>query len=456
MVESHGLEHAPDAVTQVQAEQDHREDIPGGDPPHAEAGNYVVIDVAFDEPRFRMDISGSKLQQMEDDKGQNDWAAPVHRARSVRRGNGLFSGVSDRTRSFFAMRKLYGGCDVQNDRGNQDDAHGPQHFANGAQKMRVPVELIASLINLEVSGKVANHKQEHDGAGYGHHNFLAVCRVPEAHDAERARTDRCSAHSIFPAFGFISRGLKDRPQELRYCPLREQCCLRSSESFGEVTIYYWCAKEASSRKGSRLMRMVLFRSQESSMTSSRLSPVVLCIPGSFHFKSLPQQVFQGEAQLCFFIAVFHNHRRINAQAPLLSFRSGDSACAGDDDCFFRDDKGKIAGRSQDGAVYNVVDRGAAGQDRSGSEHGAFAHDGAFVDTTVAAYEHVILKDDRAGVYRLEHAANLGRSTEMDAFPNLRAASYKRVRVHHCAFIYICAYVDIHRRHADHGLRKVGA
>src|SRR5579884_2386415 len=144
MVESHGLEHAPDAVTQVQAEQDHREDIPDGDPPHAEAGNYVVIDVAFDEPRFRMDISGSKLQQMEDDKGQNDWAAPVHRARSVRRGNGLFSGVSDRKRSFFAMRKLYGGCDVQQARGELHHALAARHVRKEAERKYVCVERIAS------------------------------------------------------------------------------------------------------------------------------------------------------------------------------------------------------------------------------------------------------------------------------------------------------------------------
>ena len=45
-----------------------------------------------------MDVAGGELQQMKDDEGQNDGAAPVHGARGVGGVDGLFARVADRAR----------------------------------------------------------------------------------------------------------------------------------------------------------------------------------------------------------------------------------------------------------------------------------------------------------------------------------------------------------------------
>ena len=105
------------------------------------------------------------------------------------------------------------------------------------------------------------------------------------------------------------------------------------------------------------------------------------------------------------------------------------------------------------AVDEIEDGSAAGEDGSGGEHRAFAHDGALVDAAVAADEHVVFNDHGAGVDRLEHAADLRRGAQVDALADLRAGADQRVRIDHRALVDVGAGVDVHGRHADDAARE---
>src|SRR6185437_869816 len=99
MWHAEGLQHAPEPMAQVKTEKDEREDIPRGNPPYLETGQHVVVNVAGNEHRIRMDSSGGELQKVEDDEGQNDGSGPVHRSRRVRRVDRLLARITHRTRS---------------------------------------------------------------------------------------------------------------------------------------------------------------------------------------------------------------------------------------------------------------------------------------------------------------------------------------------------------------------
>ena len=54
VIEADGLKHAPYAMPHVQAQQNHRKDVPSRNPPHREAGDYVVVNITFNELRTGM------------------------------------------------------------------------------------------------------------------------------------------------------------------------------------------------------------------------------------------------------------------------------------------------------------------------------------------------------------------------------------------------------------------
>ena len=134
---------------------------------------------------------------------------------------------------------------------------------------------------------------------------------------------------------------------------------------------------------------------------------------------------------------------------------GDGAGAGDDYRVFRNDEGQLVRGAQNGSVYKIEDRSAAGEDGSGGQHGALAHDGSFVDAAIATHQHVVLNDHRAGVHRLQHAADLSRGAQMNPLADLRAGADQRMRVHHSALVDKSSGVDVHRRHADHAASHIG-
>ena len=161
---------------------------------------------------------------------------------------------------------------------------------------------------------------------------------------------------------------------------------------------------------------------------------------------LAQQVFEGGAEVGFFVAVFHDDGSVERLRPqhlrwrgpcLMTAREPGTTTA-----LLGDDEGHFGGGADGGAVDEIEDGRAAGEDGAGSEDGAGADDGAFVDAAVAADQDVVFDDDGAGVDGLEDAADLGGGAEMDALADLGAGADEGVGVDHGAFVDPCAGVDV--------------
>lgn len=83
MADAEGLKHAPEAMVEVIAEHDHRDDVEKGDRPDLEAINHVVIDVVNVEGAAGMHGAEGEMEKVEDDEGEDDGTGPHHGARSV-------------------------------------------------------------------------------------------------------------------------------------------------------------------------------------------------------------------------------------------------------------------------------------------------------------------------------------------------------------------------------------
>src|SRR5215208_1764207 len=107
-------------------------------------------------------------------------------------------------------------------------------------------------------------------------------------------------------------------------------------------------------------------------------------------------------------------------------------------------------------VNQNVNGSRARQDRSRAEHGALAHDRAFVNSAASSDKHIIFDDDRYCSHRLEHTANLRGGRNVHPFANLRTRTDERVAIYHRSLVDISAGVHKHRRHADNTRRDVCA
>src|SRR6185437_2451931 len=110
----------------------------------------------------------------------------------------------------------------------------------------------------------------------------------------------------------------------------------------------------------------------------------------------------------------------------------------------------------DAFVHEVEHRRGARQNDTGREHCARADHGTLIHAAIAPDERIVLDDDRRRIHRLEHAANLGTSAQMDAFADLRTRYHQRVRIHHAAGTDPRADIDVHGRHVHHAARHVRA
>ena len=84
------------------------------------------------------------------------------------------------------------------------------------------------------------------------------------------------------------------------------------------------------------------------------------------------------------------------------------------------------------------------------------YDGAFIDTAVAADQHVVFDDDGQRSDRFQNSADLRGRRDVASGADLGAASDQRVRIDHRAVAYICADIDIHRRHAGDAFTDIAA
>src|SRR5579871_2276929 len=100
MVDAHGLEHAPQSVVQMHAQQDHRENVECGDPVILKAQDNVAVHVGSIHPDLRSrqprHCSHGQMQHMEDDEGRDDGSAPEHGAGGIRSRNIILLYILDR------------------------------------------------------------------------------------------------------------------------------------------------------------------------------------------------------------------------------------------------------------------------------------------------------------------------------------------------------------------------
>ena len=99
MIEAEGLEQAPQAVAQMQAQERHRDDIKDRNGRDAESVDHVAVGVEF-VIGSAADAKG-ELHQVIDDEGGDDGSAPVHGAGGVAGSGGLMTDVADGARFAF-------------------------------------------------------------------------------------------------------------------------------------------------------------------------------------------------------------------------------------------------------------------------------------------------------------------------------------------------------------------
>src|ERR1035437_5527101 len=66
------LEHAPDAVAQMESQQNDRENGPGRDPPERKSRCRMMVEITLHKLRLGVDVAGGELEEVEDDEGEND------------------------------------------------------------------------------------------------------------------------------------------------------------------------------------------------------------------------------------------------------------------------------------------------------------------------------------------------------------------------------------------------
>ena len=143
---------------------------------------------------MRMENAGGELEQVKDDEGQNDGAAPVHGARGVGGVDGLFARVADRAGRLAAQRELHGDGDVQRDGEQHDAALDPEQLAEVVQEVSVGVDVLGGFEHLQIAEHVADDEGEHHAAGDCHDDFLAVRRLPEGDRSSLMRENPSGTH----------------------------------------------------------------------------------------------------------------------------------------------------------------------------------------------------------------------------------------------------------------------
>src|SRR5579863_8597862 len=153
---------------------------------------------------------------------------------------------------------------------------------------------------------------------------------------------------------------------------------------------------------------------------------------------LTEQIFQRSTQGGLLVAVLDDDGGVEREAPGIGvgvcFALADCPRTGNHYGVFGDDQWQLVGSAENGAVDEIEDGGAAGEDGSGGQDGSLADDGALVNAGVAADEHIVLNDDRAGVNGFKDSTDLCGGAEVNAFTDLRAGADEGMRVNHCPFV----------------------
>src|ERR1017187_7339082 len=202
VVDAHGLEHAPQAMVQVHAQQDHRHDVKRRDRVVLEAGDDVVVDVRrhgvpIDVLQGEYGPNG-EVQDVKDDEGADDGAAPDHGAGGVGSRHVILLDVGDGPGGPILAPKLDGGGNVQNYGRQQESADRPQRDGVGGvvEEAGVAIDLPGiGRIDLEVAEQVSDYVAEENHAGKGHDGLLADRGFVKA-DGPADGIDRDCTHTV--------------------------------------------------------------------------------------------------------------------------------------------------------------------------------------------------------------------------------------------------------------------
>src|SRR2546427_8340157 len=143
----------------------------------------------------------------------------------------------------------------------------------------------------------------------------------------------------------------------------------------------------------------------------------------------PQPIFQFDSAVGFLVTIFHDDWSVERETPFVRcalFHCALSCCAraycaraylarprhhyG----IFGNFERSVESCTVDFAAHKVVKRRGPSQDRPRTEDGAGAHQRAFVDSAIAAHQHVILDNHRRGVHRFKHATDWASCAKMHA------------------------------------------
>ena len=210
MAEAERLEHAPEAVIEVEAEHEHGEDVEERDGPDLKAGDDVVVDVVLIPGAAGMDGAEGEVEEMKDDEGEKDGAGPLHGAGGVGGVEILFFDVADGTGAALEEPELERGPDVKDDGDEQSDARAPQESGERFEIGGIAIDVFGREKDLQVAEQVGDDEAEEDDAGDGHDGFFADGGLPEG-EIGGAQMEGSGTHRGLRPFGkFWGDGEKKR------------------------------------------------------------------------------------------------------------------------------------------------------------------------------------------------------------------------------------------------------
>src|SRR5215510_15962647 len=130
---------------------------------------------------------------------------------------------------------------------------------------------------------------------------------------------------------------------------------------------------------------------------------------------LAQEIFELDRSFGLFVTILDDDRGVNREPPVLRRADADSARARDDDRARWNFERLVAFAPVNYAARRVEDRSRACQHNPGGQDRPLAHEGPFVDATVAAEEHFIFDNHGHCAHRFEHAADLSRRADVASF-----------------------------------------
>ena len=123
--------------------------------------------------KTRIGRAHGEMEQMKDDKCENDQSAHDHRARSEGGFYGVFAPVALGPGAAVFDRQTDRRVNVDEDDREEESANDPEERSEIAQMLRVAVDPIRAEENLEVAEKVADDEKNQDHARHRHNHFPA-------------------------------------------------------------------------------------------------------------------------------------------------------------------------------------------------------------------------------------------------------------------------------------------